>query len=72
MKDLVGAIDILGKSTKKDAAFEIRLPNGGHVDQSSTLEQLAHGKNGERIVDLLVDLEGVVNSLDISSSSRKI
>lgn len=33
---------------------------------------MGHGKNGERILDILIDLEGVVNSLDLSSKDRKV
>jgi len=62
----------LGRRTKSDANFEIRLPNGGHVNHSATLESIAKGANGEMILDLLVDLEGVISGLDMSPEHKKI
>lgn len=37
---------------------------------SATLEQLAKGETGELILDLLVDLEGVVESLDMGKQEK--
>jgi hypothetical protein len=61
----------LGKGIKNNASYELRLSTGGHVNQSLTLSELAKGASGELILDLLVDLEGVVDSLDLTSADKK-
>lgn len=47
---------MMGRATKNGANFEVRLSNGSHPHQTSTLEQLTKGSNGELVLDLLVDL----------------
>ena len=71
VKELLSAIEILGKGIKNNASYELRLSTGGHVNQSLTLSELAKGASGELILDLLVDLEGVVDSLDLTSADKK-
>jgi hypothetical protein len=68
---VLGAIEILGKGIKTGANFEIRLPNGGHVNHAATLEQLAKTSQGEMIVDILIDLEGVIDALDMKAEIKK-